>query len=53
MEGKEIERLHKEVQHLKEELASEKMKGAKQPSSIEDIKDDSQKIVMFDFSKTI
>ena len=51
-EGKEMERLQKEVQHLKEKLASE-MKRGKQPFSIEDIKDDPQKVVILDLIRTM
>ena len=47
-----MERLQKEVQHLKEKLASE-MKRGKQPFSIEDIKDDPQKVVILDLIRTM
>ena len=47
-----MERLQKEVQHLKEKLASE-MKRGKQPFSVEDIKDDSEKVVILDLIQTI
>ena len=47
-----MERLQKEVQYLKEKLASE-MKRGKQPFSIEDIKDGSQKVVILDIIRTM